>query len=293
MSELSIQQQQLRLRRKLPAEELRTVGQVVEHYLVEKALASRLRTAPAERRPSLYPEIYNELFRRLPHHPQLTRKVTPEEDRVELQRQLKFLWPHLDANVTIAEIGAGDCAVSLAISARCKNVIAIDVSETIARRSNWPTNCRFVRTEGVQLPLPDAHLDVAYSNQLMEHLHPDDASKQLKEIFRTLRPDGRYVCITPNRVAGPWDVSEYFDEVATGLHLREYSVGELINMLLDTGFSKVDVYAGGRGFFTRVPTQLVQLAEALVLSLPTSLRAPISRWMPVRGLLGLRVVAWK
>jgi hypothetical protein len=31
----------------------------------------------------------------------------------------------------------------------------------------------------------------------MEHLHPEDAFEQLRNIIRALAPGGRYVCITP------------------------------------------------------------------------------------------------
>jgi hypothetical protein len=57
----------------------------------------------------------------------------------------------------------------------------------------------------------------------MEHLHPEDALEQLQKIRRTLARGGVYVCITPNRVNGPHDVSGLFDDEARGLHLREYS----------------------------------------------------------------------
>ena len=212
---------------------------------------------------------------------------------MELERQLGFLLPHLVGTTTFAEIGAGDCALSLAVAHRCRQVFAIDVSEVIAQRSNWPANCTFLLTEGTRLPMPDATLDVAYSNQLMEHLHPEDALSQLRDIHRVLRPGGRYVCITPNSVAGPWDISVYFDEVATGLHLREYRVDELVRHLRDAGFSRVDIHAGGRGFFLQVPQSLVALTESVLLAMPYGIRSRIARWLPVRGLLGLRVVAWK
>ena len=42
-------------------------------------------------------------------------------------------------------------------------------------------------------------------------------------------PDGVgvYICITPNRVSGPHDVSRGFDEVATGFHMHEYTGREI------------------------------------------------------------------
>ena len=71
----------------------------------------------------------------------------------------------------------------------------------------------------------------------MEHLHPDDAVDQLKNIYNALVNGGKYICITPNRLTGPHDISKYFDNVATGFHLKEYTVTELSGLFREVGFS--------------------------------------------------------
>lgn len=280
-------------KRPLLADEDRTPEQVREHYAIEVALADRLRRSGPAERSMLYRKVYDELFRRVPHHPQLTRKLAADEERVEVERQLSFLRPHLESRDVFLEVGAGDCAVARQVASVCKWVYALDVSPEIAGGQKLPTNCEFVLSSGCNIPLPPLSVDVVYSNQLMEHLHPDDAAVQLHNIQRAIRPGGKYVCVTPNRIAGPWDVSMYFDEVARGFHLREYSLEELTDLLHGAGFSRVDVYAGGRGYFMRVPQGVVRLAEACLEYLPYSVRSRLAHWMPMRGLLGLRVVAWK
>mgnify|MGYP003656980348 CR=1 FL=1 len=49
----------------------RTQEQLRNHFLVEKELAARLRTASPEERPALYETLYDELFRRVPDTPAL------------------------------------------------------------------------------------------------------------------------------------------------------------------------------------------------------------------------------
>ncbi len=280
-------------KRPLLAEEKRSPEQVIEHYEVEIGLAQRLRRATPEARPALYGQVYDELFRRVPHHQQLTQKESAEDRAARSDGQMAFLRRFIEGCGHFLEVGAGDCALSLAAAPVCDKVTAVDVSEVVAGRDNWPDNVQFRVTRGTQIPAEDTSVDVAFSDQLMEHLHPDDAEEQLGNIFRALRPGGRYVCVTPNSVSGPWDISMYFDETASGLHLKEYRAGELHRLLLSVGFSRVHYYAGGRGFFQRVPKWLVTSAERALMMLPYGLRSRLARTLPVRGLLGLRLVAWK
>jgi SAM-dependent methyltransferase len=276
--------------------ESRSPARLREHYRVERELADRLRKAPAHARKGLYKSAYEELFRTVRDHPQLLAQseieVLAQRQRA-VSRQLKFLGGMFTPQTTFMEIGAGDCALAVAASALARRVYAIDVAEEITRRFKRPQNCSLVLSDGCSVPLPDASVDLAFSDQLMEHLHPEDAEAQLREIFRCLAPGGRYVCITPNRLYGPSDISGYFDEVATGLHLREYSAGELRAILKRAGFRRLRFYAGARGLYLRVPYALVAAAEGLLEALPHRLRRRIAGWLPMRALLGVRVSAQK
>ena len=51
-----------------------------------------------------------------------------------------------------------------------------------------------------------------------------------------LRPEGRYIFETPNRITGPHDVSRHFDVVSTGFHLKEYTHTELLRIGRASGF---------------------------------------------------------
>jgi SAM-dependent methyltransferase len=84
-------------------------------------------------------------------------------------------------------------------------------------------------------------VDVLYSNDVVEHLHPDDLSDHLALAFRLLRPGGLYICMTPNRITGPHDVSGHFlpyHSKAQGAHIREYSHRELRDVFRAAGFAK-------------------------------------------------------
>ena len=274
----------------------RSIEEVREHYRIERELADRLRNAPRAERPRLYGEVYDELFRRVPHHPQLRAASDPERHRRRsrsVEHQLAFLRPYLRPGMSFMEVGAGDCALALRVAEFAGRVIALDVSDQITRGAPRPPNLQVILTEGSRVPVAEASVDVAFSNQLMEHLHPEDAVEQLAGIHRTLVHGGAYLCITPNRLYGPRDVSAQFDEVATGLHLREYAAHELRRLLLEAGFGEVRFYAGGAGRFVRCPYAAVAALESALERLPRRLRRRVADNPPARAVLGLRIAAIK
>lgn len=272
----------------LKARRRRSTGRSIEsirrHYEMERVLADRLRRASREERSTLYGEVCDELFRRVPDHPQLQRKRDPPRAGVVSQVELieRFVGP----DDTFLEIGAGDCAVSLAMAGRTKRVVAVDVSEQIATAEAPPPNFELLLTDGRTIPVPEGSIDVAFSNQLMEHLHPDDAREQVREVFRALARGGRYICITPNRLSGPHDVSGLFDRTATGFHLKEYTTEELAGLFHDVGFTKVSVLVGRPPIPVEVPAGPVAAVERILSRLPPRATKAIAGRRPIALLLG-------
>lgn len=273
--------------------ETRSLVEVREHYEIERELADRLRRATRDERRSLYRSTYDELYQRVPHHPQLTRKSSAELTRDAINPQVRLLRGFVGPETTLLEIGPGDCALSVALAPLVRRVYGLDVSEEITQRSDLPANFKLILSDGTSVPLPPDSVDVAYSNQLMEHLHPDDALEQLQGIGRALRPGGVYICITPNRLNGPHDVSKHFDPVATGFHLKEYTVTELRRMFLEVGFRKVQTLFGRRGYFTRIPVAPAVALEAALTLMPWRARRLVALTAPCRAFLGARIVGTK
>ncbi len=277
----------------LPADENRTWEQVKEHYEIEKELASRLRRAPQEERRHMYSSLYDELYRRVTHHPRVTRRHSAEETRKAVVGQMRVLSRFLHKDTVFLEIGPGDCSLALEAAKVVKKVYAVDVSAVAAERPSYPENFELIIFDGCNIPLPPNGVNVAYSNSVMEHLHPDDALEQLQSIYEALAPGGIYVCLTPNRLYGPTDISKYFDKIPSGFHMKEYSTSELSRLFRHVGFRKIRVYAGGRGVYLRAPLAPVRLCEASLGMLPYSLRKAIARTLPFRALIGVRLVGVK
>ncbi len=267
----------------------RTEQQIQEHYDIERELADRLRNAPKSERRTLYSDLYDELFQRVPHHTQLTRKQSPQWRRRAIAFQMNVLRGFLDEGTSFLEVGPGDCALAFHVAEHVKNVVAVDVSENITNSSDSPDNFELILSDGSSIPVPENSIHVIYSNQLMEHLHPDDAFDQLGNILRALVPGGVYLCITPNRLSGPHDISKYFDTEATGFHLKEYTVSELSALFRKVGFTKLRMSIGAKGRYVQIPVFPAVWCEKVLELIPRRLRHKLATNKVVANLISVRL----
>jgi SAM-dependent methyltransferase len=261
------------------------------HYEIEKELADRLRAATPHERPALYRSVYDELFRRVPDHPQNVWKEGPEEQAARTAEQMGLLRPFLRPDGVYVEIGCGDGHLARTVAGRVRHAYGVDVSPVIAADTATPNYTPLYCRDGVSVTLPDAAAAVVFSNMLLEHLHPQDAVRHLAEVFRVLRPGGVYLCRTPHRFAGPTDISGHFDTEATGFHLKEYTLGELRPLFAQAGFASVRVKPRLKGRRLPVPTFAALAAEAVLALVPHRLRRSLARTPLLRPLFGTITVA--
>ena len=127
----------------------------------------------------------------------------------------------------------------------------------------------------------------------MEHLHPDDAFEQLQNVYNALANGGAYICITPNKLTGPHDISKYFDTEATGFHLKEYTITELRSLFKKIGFSKVKLLAKAPKRYITIPLFFSLVSERLISLMPNTLAKLISGKLPLRIFLNIRLVGIK
>ena len=83
---------------------------------------------------------------------------------------------------------------------------------------------------------------LVYWNDVFEHIAPDEISDWLKRIHHMLVPGGQLVTITPNWHVRPADATMAFHPPRTkaaGLHLKEYTLGEVTRLLRQAGFKHV------------------------------------------------------
>jgi SAM-dependent methyltransferase len=270
----------------------RSAAEIEHHYRVEIELAERLRSAPRDQRLGLYGAVYDELYRRVPSHPQLVRKVSDAERRAGVADRISLLRRFIDPNTVFLEIGAGDGSLPLEVARHARKCYALDVSREILSGVQH-ARVETVLSDGCSVPVPANSVTLAYSFQVMEHIHPDDALEQLRNLFAVIAPDGSYICVTPSRLNGPHDVSKFFDPVARGFHLKEYTNAELEALFRAVGFREVEAYPRFRGRYIRMPMSVVKGFEWLFGLLPSALRRRIGRKPFIHNMLSVALRATK
>jgi predicted TPR repeat methyltransferase len=134
-----------------------------------------------------------------------------------------------------------------------------------------------------------------YWNDVLEHIPPDEANEYLAHIHELLAPGGVLVTITPNWLLRPSDVTGDFcpwRTEARGLHLKEYRLSEVAQLVRQAGFRRVTmplfvtrrrlVVCGSGGRLAK------QLVEPWLDRLPVRAARLLSR-----GLAMSVTIAWK
>ncbi|HEX5131961.1 MAG TPA: methyltransferase domain-containing protein [Candidatus Krumholzibacteria bacterium] len=259
---------------------MRTPDSIRRHYEVEKALADRLRASTSrEERARIYATMYDELFAAVPDHPRLTGVKDPAHVARQNQSRLDLVRHYLRPGARVLDIGAGDCTFSRELAARARAVYALEISADSVAVDDTPANMTLVIYDGFNLPFAPGSLDLAFSDQLVEHLHVEDQQLHFRSVATALAPGGAYVFRTPHRFTGPHDVSKYFTAgEPEGFHMKEWTYRELRDELRRAGFARVDAIWSARGRSARVPLGLLTWCEAVLQPLPVSLRRSLARF---------------
>jgi predicted methyltransferase len=111
--------------------------------------------------------------------------------------------------MTVADIGAGTGLFTMLFADAVKpggNVVAVDISPAFVEYIQQTAKKRRVRnvtavlTDGVDVPLPEASVDLAYLSDVYHHFeHP---AETLASIRKVLKPGGRMVVVDYERIPG-------------------------------------------------------------------------------------------
>lgn len=221
----------------IPDSQTLSEEQVRHHFELEKRLTEQLLSSAPDARRATFERCYDELYSALPwlNSGDPARSVG--------------IWPFLlgPPPRSIYEVGSGQGGLARALADHGYSVTATEITQERGARREERPRLRWEVTDGAHLDrFADVEsYDAILSNQVIEHLHPDDLEAHLKGALRLLKPGGRYAICTPHAYEGPSDISLVFDEERpVGMHLREYTYRELAEAARMAGFSRSAVPFG-------------------------------------------------
>jgi len=161
--------------------------------------------------------------------------------------------PFIDPADTVLDLGCGIGRVTRYVAPLCREIWAVDVSETMLRfarqRLAELPNVHFVLGRGTALPeIETGSIGFAYSLLTLQHVEREHAFKLLREVRRVVRDGGRAFLTFPNLLSDEYlraflhyvDV----DEVGNPARARFYTPQEVERLLPVAGLEIEDLEAG-------------------------------------------------
>lgn len=225
---------------RIPPEAKVTEEMVLNHWELEKRFTGEILESSRQNRWEVTDRCYTELYSRLEWLNKYCNATDPLPEEKKFYR-----WSSLIGKVPLSvyEIGSGkgELLSFLAKSGhRCKGT---EITRERGRKHTLEdSNLSWGTSDGVHLKeFEEAEsFDVVISNQVIEHLHPDDLGEHLANVRGILKEGGCYLLTTPHVYIGPGDISAVFKKERTmGMHLKEYTFREMREALKAAGFRKV------------------------------------------------------
>ncbi|HAD82931.1 MAG: hypothetical protein A2509_06860 [Candidatus Edwardsbacteria bacterium RIFOXYD12_FULL_50_11] len=156
----------------------------------------------------------------------------------------------------ILDLGSGDGAFSIPLIKKGLNVISADLSHTRLKKIK-SINRRLAECDALVLPFKDNSFDTILFVEVLEHLPNKQAQEEaLREFIRILKPNGRLVLTTPNKVVYKYVVqlwSWFGGKSPDPTHYTELSLTELME-ICDKYFNIIHV----RGKLGFIPIRALQ-----------------------------------
>ena len=225
----------------IPAEAAVTEEMILSHWELEKRLTQELLASTPQNRWETFDRNYTRLYTDLAWLNQAEGEARPtaEADRDHHKWRTAIGAPPQ----TLYEIGSGKAGL---ITYLARGGFLCKATEVTRERGakhldSGVPNLSWAVSDGVHLDQFEsaASYDVVISDQVLEHLHPDDVGPHLSGVHQILKADGRYIFRTPHRFSGPHDVSRVFKcDEPQGMHLKEYTNREFIAAARQAGFKR-------------------------------------------------------
>ncbi|MGA2433972.1 MAG: class I SAM-dependent methyltransferase [Bryobacteraceae bacterium] len=150
-----------------------------------------------------------------------------------------YLQKHVEPDGVTLDLGAGFCHFINQIRSRRK--IAVDINGEVLSRYADPSVERLI-SEGANLSaIPRDSVDTVFASNVYEHLSSrEDVASSFREVYRILRPGGRFVILQPNFAYCYRSYFDFFDHrlifthrgMCEGLSIAEFQISEVVPRFL-------------------------------------------------------------
>jgi SAM-dependent methyltransferase len=270
----------MKLKKPLPKN--RSLGQIVNHYKVEKSIAERIKKANSqEERTQIYVRMYDELFSQVPDHPRLTQRENEESTLIANKNKFSLLLGFINKSSIIVEFGSGDCRFAMEeLASHVAFVYGIDISDQRKPCHHEKDNFKLILYNGYSLnDIKENSVDIVFSDQLVEHFHPKETMSHFKLVHQILKKGGKYIFRTPHALSGPHDISGYFSDEPEGFHFKEWTYIEIEQIIDEIGYSGLFEYWAAKSIRVRLPNLYFTTCENLLSLFPKRYIRCISKYL--------------
>lgn len=215
---------------------------ILNHWKLEKELTQKLLSSNSENRWEVFEHCYTTLYSELDWLNKFNHTNTIIEPV-----SIYASWSDLIGvpPKTIYEVGSGRgelISYLASLGHKCK---ATEITRERGKKHvvNGQIKIDWGISDGIHLSQFEQNntYDIVISNQVVEHMHPDDLVEHFKNTLAILKPGGKYIVCIPHVWHGPADISAVFKyNKAVGMHLKEYTNFEIYFKLKLAGYAKVE-----------------------------------------------------
>jgi len=267
----------MELKKPLPPN--RSLKDLENHYLVEKRIAEKIKKSNPEERKKIYATMYDDLFRQVPDHPRLARREDELETICVNKEKYNLIKKYISKSTAFVEFAPGDCKFASELANHVKYIYGVDISDQRNLKQQFPSNFKLIIYDGYSLEgIKKNSIDVVFSDQLIEHIHPDETKSHFQLVHHILSKGGMYIFRMPHALSGPHDISGYFCDEPEGFHLKEWTYTELVKML-DGEFNaqKLIPFWSIKGISFRMSLSYFETCEKILGFLPKRYTRKISK----------------
>lgn len=244
-------------------------------FELERCLRQRVLSSSKENRQGITAVAYEELFTKFPDHS--TFEAKPQDRQRAGSLSAGLIAPLIPGKGRILEVGCGLGDTLRALQQRGYDCVGTEASGEMVSLCQQAGDLKVVPGIASRLEFSDNSFRFVYCQQVLEHLHPEDLPGFFAEALRVLQPGGVLSVETPNSRTGPQDISRGFTPTAQGLHLKEWTVSELVQQFKAAGFQRIRGLLVSQFFarrsrlihrLTRVPAGVKYIQDLLLGCIP-------------------------